>query len=50
MGVDISMDIRVSSSKIERDKIYKNRREKLVLVLLSDLYSELVEISVVLEL
>jgi len=50
VGVDISMDIRVSGSKIKRDKVYKNRREKLVLVLLSNLYSELVEISVVLEL
>ena len=33
-------------SRVRRDKVYKDRGEKLVLASLSDLYSELIKISI----
>ena len=39
------MDIGIDS-RVERDKVYKDKKEKLVLVSLSNLYSELIKISI----
>jgi len=46
VGVDVDVRVEVGGGSMVRDKVYKSKEEKPVLVSLFNLYSELVKISI----